>query len=51
MYPAITQFDTRLRELVDEVAELKATLDDQSERTRSCDEGEPRLVGVPALCM
>jgi hypothetical protein len=50
MYPATTQFDTRIRELVEEIAELKATLDDLSERTRSCDEGEPRLAGVPLPC-
>jgi hypothetical protein len=50
MYPATTQFDTRIRELVEEIAEIKATLDELSERTRSCDEGEPRLAGVPVLC-
>ena len=32
MYPATTQFDTRIRELVEEIAEIKATLDDLSER-------------------
>ena len=50
MYPATTQFDTRIRELAEEIAEIKATLDDLSERTRSCDEREPRLAGFPALC-
>jgi hypothetical protein len=50
MYPATTQFDTRIRELVEEIAEIKATLDDLSERTRSCDESESRPAGAPALC-
>ena len=50
MYPATTQFDTRIREIVEEIAEIKATLDELSERTRSCDEGESRLADVPLLC-
>lgn len=38
MYPATTQFDTRLREIVEEIAELKAYLDDLSGGDRGEDE-------------
>jgi hypothetical protein len=51
MYPATIQFDTKVRELIEEIAEIKATLDDLSERSRSCDEGEPRVAGLQlAVC-
>jgi hypothetical protein len=38
MYPATTQFDTRVRELVEEIAEIKAYLDGLNERDRGDEE-------------
>ena len=38
MYPATTQFDTRIREIVEEIAEIKAYLDDLNGRDRGDDE-------------
>ena len=38
MYPTTTQFDTRLRELLEEIAQVKAYLDELSGRERGDDE-------------
>jgi hypothetical protein len=38
MYPATIQFDTRVRELVEEIAEIKAYLDGLSEQNRGDEE-------------
>ncbi len=50
MYPATTQLDTRIRELVEEIAEIKAMLDELECRSRGSDDGEPRLARTPAVC-
>jgi hypothetical protein len=46
MYPATTQFDTKLRELLEEAAQLKACLDELEPSEPARDDREPRL----ALC-
>ena len=48
MYPAITQFDTKIRELLEEAEQIEARLDELKERDRR--DRELRLAATPALC-